>query len=67
MAAAPRFSYGAPMLALQAMTPAALAAAVPIVTLAEARKIVAMVHRGEPVRATSAVRRIAADAVNAVG
>ncbi len=55
------------MLALQAMTPAALAEAVPTVTLAEARKVVAMVHRGEPVRATSAVRRIAADAVNAVG
>ncbi|MEZ4400096.1 MAG: radical SAM protein [Kofleriaceae bacterium] len=54
------------VLALQAMTPAALVAAVPAVTLAEARKIVAMVHRGEPVHATSAVRRVAADAVRAV-
>jgi len=53
--------------ALQALTPAALAAAVPGVTLAEARKVVAQVHRGEPVRATSAVRRTAADAVRAAG
>lgn len=56
-----------PMLALQALTPAGLAAAVPAITLGEARKIVAMVHRGEPVRATSAVRRSAAEAVRAVG
>lgn len=54
-------------LALQAVTPAALAAAVDGVTLAEARKLVAMVHRGEAVRATSAVRRAAADAVAAAG
>ncbi len=54
-------------LALQAMTPAALAAAVPACTLAEARKLVAMVHRGEPVRASSAVRCVAADAVRAAG
>ncbi len=54
-------------LALQAVTPAALAAAVAGVTLAEARKLVAMVHRGEPVRAGSAVRRTAADAVAAAG
>ncbi|HVK71975.1 MAG TPA: 23S rRNA (adenine(2503)-C(2))-methyltransferase RlmN [Kofleriaceae bacterium] len=54
-------------LALQAVTPAALAAAVPAITLAEARKIVAMVHRGEPVAASSAVRRAAADAVRATG
>jgi 23S rRNA (adenine2503-C2)-methyltransferase len=54
-------------LALQALTPAALAAAVPEVSAAEARKIVAMVHRGEPVRATSAVRRTAAAAVQARG
>ncbi len=55
------------MLALQAMTPTALAAAVPAVTLAEARKLVAMVHRDEEVRPSSAVRRIAAEAVRAVG
>ena len=54
-------------LALQALTPAALAAQVEGVTLAEARKLIAMVHRGEPVRASSAVRRGAADAVAAVG
>jgi 23S rRNA (adenine2503-C2)-methyltransferase len=54
-------------LALQAITPAALAAAVPACTLAEARKLVAMVHRGEPVRASSAVRCVAADAVIAAG
>ena len=54
-------------IALQAVTPAALAAAVDGVTLAEARKLVAMVHRGEAVRATSAVRRTAADAVAAAG
>ena len=55
------------MLALQALTPAALAAAVPTITLAEARKVVAMVHRGEPVHPSSAVRRSAADAVRAAG
>jgi len=37
------------------------------VTLAEARKLVAQVHRGEPVRASSAVRRAAADRVRAAG
>lgn len=55
------------MLALQAVTPAALAAAVPAITLAEARKLVAMVHRDEPVAASSAVRRVAAEAVRAAG
>ena len=54
-------------IALQAVTPAALAAAVPGVTLAEARKLVAQVHRGEPVRASSSVSRVAADAVRAAG
>jgi 23S rRNA (adenine2503-C2)-methyltransferase len=53
-------------IALQAMTPAALAAAAGV-TLAEARKIVAQVHRGEPVHASSMVRRAAADAVRAIG
>ena len=54
-------------IALQAMTPAALADAVPAITLAEARKIVAQVHRGEDVHASSAVRKLAADAVRAAG
>ena len=54
------------MLALQAITPERLssAAAIPI---AEARKLLAQVHRGEPVRATSAVRRESAEAVRAAG
>jgi 23S rRNA (adenine2503-C2)-methyltransferase len=55
------------MLALQAVTPERLAAHVPAITLAEARKVVAQVHRGEPVRATSGIRRVAADAVRAHG
>jgi len=55
------------VLALQAVTPAGLAAAVPAVTLAEARKLIAAVHRGEPIAAGSAVRRVAADAVRAAG
>jgi 23S rRNA (adenine2503-C2)-methyltransferase len=55
------------VLALQAVTPAALAAAVPQLTLAEARKLIAAVHRGEPVAASSSVRRVAADAVRAAG
>jgi 23S rRNA (adenine2503-C2)-methyltransferase len=55
------------MLALQAVTPADLTCAVPEVSLPEARKIVAAVHRGEPVAASSAVRRSAAQAVGALG
>lgn len=55
------------MLALQAVTPARLAEAVPGVTLAEARKLVAQVHRGEPVGPSSAIRRVAAQAVQAAG
>ncbi len=55
------------MLALQAITPERLAALVPTVTLAEARKVIAQVHRGEAVAATSAVRRVAAEAVRAAG
>jgi 23S rRNA (adenine2503-C2)-methyltransferase len=55
------------MLALQAITPEELAGAVPDVSLAEARKILAAVHRGEPIVASSAVRRIAARAVGAAG
>ena len=55
------------MLALQAVTPAQLAAEVPGVSLAEARKLVAQVHRGEPVAPSSAIRRTAAEAVRAAG
>jgi 23S rRNA (adenine2503-C2)-methyltransferase len=55
------------VIALQAVTPAALASAVPGVTLAEARKLVAQVHRGEPIHASSSVRRQAADAVARAG
>ena len=55
------------MLALQAVTPDDLARAVPDVSPAEARKILAAVHRGEPVVASSAVRRIAALAAAAAG
>ncbi|HEU4729544.1 MAG TPA: radical SAM protein [Kofleriaceae bacterium] len=55
------------MLALQAVTPDDLVAAVAGVSLAEARKLVAAVHRGEAVAASSAVRRVAAEAVRAAG
>ena len=55
------------MIALQAITPERLAALVPALTPAEARKVIAQVHRGEPIAASSAVRRIAADAVRAAG
>src|SRR4051812_4356105 len=55
------------MLALQAVTPEQLIAAVPGVALAEARKLIAAVHRGEPIAASSAVRRTAAAAVSAAG
>jgi 23S rRNA (adenine2503-C2)-methyltransferase len=55
------------MLALQAVTPDDLVAAVPVVQLAEARKIIAAVHRGAPVAASSAIRRVAADAARAAG
>ena len=54
-------------LALQAVTPERLAERVPAITLAEARKLVAAIHRGEPVAASSSIRRTAADAVRAVG
>lgn len=55
------------MLALQAVTPERLVASVPEITLAEARKVIAAVHRGEPVAASSSVRRVAAEAVRAAG
>ena len=59
--------YTSRVLALQAVTPERLAASVPEVTLAEARKLVAQVHRGEPIAATSSIRRTAASAVRAAG
>jgi len=55
------------MLALQALTPERLTARVPGVTAAEARKLIAQVHRGEPIAATSAIRKVAAAAVRAAG
>ena len=55
------------MLALQAITPERLATAVPAITLAEARKVIAQIHRGEPVAASSAIRRSSADAVREAG
>jgi 23S rRNA (adenine2503-C2)-methyltransferase len=55
------------MLALQAITPEQLAGHVSGVTLSEARKLIARVHRGEPIIATSAIRRSAAEAVRRRG
>ncbi len=55
------------VLALQSMTPASLCAAVPSVTLAEARKLVAMIHRDQPIAPSGSVRRASADAVRAIG
>lgn len=54
-------------LELQALTPEQLAARVEGVTLAEARKIVAGIHRDQPVAPSGAVRRSAAAAVAAAG
>jgi 23S rRNA (adenine2503-C2)-methyltransferase len=54
------------MLALQAVTPEHLSSTIGI-PIAEARKVIAQVHRGEAVRATSKVRRQTADAVRAAG
>ena len=55
------------MLALQAVTPEMLSHAIAGVTLAEARKLVAAVHRGEDIVASAHVRRSAADAVREAG
>ncbi len=49
------------------MTPRALTEKIPAISVAEARKIVAMVHRDEPVRPSSSVRRAAAEAACAAG
>jgi 23S rRNA (adenine2503-C2)-methyltransferase len=54
------------MLALQAIPPATLALTCGL-TAAEARKVVAAVHRGEPVERVQGVRRVALDAVRAQG
>ncbi|HXN32418.1 MAG TPA: radical SAM protein [Polyangiaceae bacterium] len=53
-------------MALQALTPDVLAGACAI-TCAEARKVVAAVHRGEPIERAAGVRRSALDAVRALG
>ena len=55
------------MLALQAVTPEMLSHAIAGVTLAEARKLVAAVHRGESIVANAHVRRSAAECVRAAG
>lgn len=55
------------MLALQAITPERLAALVPDVSLAEARKLIAQVHRSGVIAPTSAIRRTSAEAVRAIG
>jgi 23S rRNA (adenine2503-C2)-methyltransferase len=56
------------MLALQALTPAALARTVPCVSLAEARKIVSAVHRDKGLaKPIAEVRRASLDAVREVG
>ncbi|MGD0529120.1 MAG: radical SAM protein [Polyangiaceae bacterium] len=54
------------MLPLQALTPPALAAACGLQP-AEARKIVAAVHRGDPIESAQGVRRVALEAVRARG
>jgi 23S rRNA (adenine2503-C2)-methyltransferase len=54
------------VLPLQAQTPDALARACGL-QLGEARKIVAAVHRGEPLEAARGVRRVALEAVRARG
>jgi 23S rRNA (adenine2503-C2)-methyltransferase len=59
--------YQAKVLALNAITPETLAAQAPAIRLDEARKIIAQVHRGEPVSAGSAIRRVAAEAARAIG
>jgi 23S rRNA (adenine2503-C2)-methyltransferase len=52
------------MLALQGLSPIALSRAIPAVTLAEARKVVAQVHRDEPVTTPmSGITRRAREAV----
>jgi 23S rRNA (adenine2503-C2)-methyltransferase len=58
----------APRLALQGLTPALLAQALPRLTLEEARRVVAQVHRDEdPATPSSGVRRASREAVVAAG
>jgi 23S rRNA (adenine2503-C2)-methyltransferase len=52
---------------LQAVTPARLAALVPGVSLGEARKAVAMIHRGEPIAPSSALSAASALRIAAAG
>jgi 23S rRNA (adenine2503-C2)-methyltransferase len=59
---------GRRVLALQALTPDALVTATGgRLTPAEARKVVAAVHRGEPIERATGVRRVALEAVRASG
>jgi 23S rRNA (adenine2503-C2)-methyltransferase len=55
------------VLALQALTPEAMARACAPLNLAEARKVVAAVHRAAPLQGVRGVRRVAIDAVRAAG
>jgi 23S rRNA (adenine2503-C2)-methyltransferase len=55
------------MLALQALTPERLARLVPVISMAEARKVVAQIHRGEQIAPSSAIRAVAARAVRDAG
>src|SRR5258708_38086167 len=55
------------MLALQAVTPLALSHACAVLSIADARKVVAAVDRGVPLRLVKGVRRAAIDAVGALG
>jgi 23S rRNA (adenine2503-C2)-methyltransferase len=54
-------------LALQAVTPAQLAGAVAGLSLAEARKAIAQVHRGETLAPSSRLRRASVEAILAAG
>jgi 23S rRNA (adenine2503-C2)-methyltransferase len=64
---------GSPVVALQALAPETLVGLLAqqgrggAITLAEARKVVAAVHRGEPVAGVRGVRRAALDAVEGTG
>jgi 23S rRNA (adenine2503-C2)-methyltransferase len=55
------------VLALQALTPEALACACSALTPAESRKVVAAIHRGAPLHGLTGVRRTAIEAVRALG
>jgi 23S rRNA (adenine2503-C2)-methyltransferase len=55
------------VLDLQAVTPRALANACTLLSLADARKVVAAVHRGDELHLVSGVRRTAIDAVRSLG